>query len=57
MNGFLPIIAQPIVPDALWPTLLLLLLLGIMHRMETRRQRTEGRPWVRDLLRRIAHRH
>lgn len=57
MLSFVPMTAQPIVPDALWPALLLLLILSMTHHLEARRHRSEGHHRARDVLRRIGHRH
>jgi hypothetical protein len=57
MNLLIPILAQPIAPDALWPAVLLVLLLAFLHRVEGRRRRAGERLRLRDLLHRIAHWH
>ncbi len=57
MSVFFHTLAQPMAPDALWSALVLLIVLGILHAVETRRHRTHGSSRVGHFLRKVARRH
>ncbi len=57
MSVFSRILAQPVAPDALWAALVLLIVLGILHAVESRRRRAHGSSRVVHFLRKVAHKH
>lgn len=50
-------LAQPIAPDVLWFALVLLIVLGILHAVETRRHRADGSSRIMGFFRKVGHRH
>ena len=57
MSVFFRTLAQPMAPDALWAALVLLIILGILHAVESRRHKAHGSSRVAHFLRKVAHRH
>jgi hypothetical protein len=57
MSALFHTLAQAIAPDVLWSALVLLIVLGILHAVETRRHRADGSSRVMDFFRKVGHKH